>query len=183
MTNSEKGTRAMIISAICASTIALVASRNIFPVDTGMIAINVITCLFAYFKMVGGMMFLQGWKVFNRKAVLGMPLFLFIYYIVLGSLLFGLLVTSFEISRSSDFDTSTYLNLITLTISLSVGVIGSLVAWYCGIDHWMAGGSEYDARVEYAQKGYSQDLIKLKITQLREAGIIPPKEENASEFV
>ncbi len=184
MTNSKKGTRAMIILAICASIIAFVISRNVFRVETGIIAINIGACLFAYFKMVGGMLFTQGWKVFNREIILGMPLVLFIYYIVLGIILWKLFMITSEMVHSTDTDfTISSLNILTLTISLSVGVLGSFVAWYCGIDDWMAGGSEYDARVELKSKRYSEEAIETKIAELRRIGILSPSDVLESEFV
>ena len=169
MEKSKKGTRAMIICAILMIVVSL-ASSLILKVGLAMLVVNIFFGMFAYTKLSMGMMFTQGWKVFNHKTIAGMPHVLFIFYIIIGTILVSLFVTSQQMGP--DF-ASAEKNILSLVISLSAGVLGTLFAWYCGVNSWMAGGSEYDARIELRDKGYSSEVIEEKITKLKNLNVIP----------
>lgn len=169
MTASQKGTRATIGSAFFATLVALMVSLYL-KVEIDMLVANMIITLFAFFSLVSGMMYTQGWKVFNHKTVVGIPTILFVFYIVLG-LIVGMLFVAGSL-LSDDFSPSSQLNVFSVATAMGSGVFGSMIAWYTGINKWMALGSEYDARMQFKSKGYSPEIIEEKINALKEKQLI-----------
>ena len=168
MENSKKGSRAIIFALVC-SVITSIMGSLYLGLDTMMLLMNLGISAFVVGKFSMAMMFTQGWKVFNRKTILGMPMLLFLFYLIVGGLLISLFTVNNQIDSSFD---SAQRNIFGFVISASVGVISTFIAWYSGINAWMAQGSEYDARAEFTKKGFSKQLIEEKIGQLREYGLL-----------
>ena len=164
---SSKGSR-----VIYATMILLVACSLIFSAiirANGLfyyVVMPVMACFF-FGKFVMAMMFCQGWKVFNRKMILGLPVTLLVFYSIIFILLSGMVFAN----QGVDFS-DTQKNINVFTFNAFMGVSGSLIAWFIGIKNWMAGGSEYDARIEFKRKKYSPEILEEKIIALREAGLI-----------
>jgi len=176
MEKSKKGFRAMSTAATFAIIVSIIGSL-ILRVDTANTVVDVLLGLFVYAKFSMAMMYTQGWKVFNNKstskpikAILGMPRLLFVFYIIIGTLLASLFVTSIHFGPDL---ASSEKNILGFVISASAGLIGTLYMWYAGVNEWMAGGSEYDARMQFKGKGDSDAVIEEKVTELRNLGIIP----------
>lgn len=125
--------------------------------------------LFFFGKLVIGMMFCQGWRVFNRRMVMGLPIGLFVFYVIIASLLICMTVVNIQMDYYPDAQKNIYIFLF----NAYAGVSGSLVAWFMGIKEWMASGSEYDARMEFKSKGYTQEVIEQNISALKKIGLIP----------
>ncbi len=165
---SKKGTRAMTIAFIMVIILSAVIPL-FFGADKGIIGWDIGLAIFAFAKITLGIMYTQGWKVFKHKAVLGMPRLLFIIYVVLGTLLFAMFMTTREFG--SDLHSS-QTNFFSLILSLSISVSATIIMWYAGVGEWMGIGSEYDARVQFQKKGYSQEEIENSVKMLRLNGII-----------
>ncbi len=166
--SDKRGMRAQYTSVLVIILISISGSL-VLNVDRGMMIANVLIGLFVWGKMTLAMMFTQGWKVFNRKTVLGIPRLLFTFYVILGTILVLMALTNMNMAEFP----SAQINIYSFLITASGALISTLVAWYCGINDWMAKGSEYDARVQFLAKGYSQDVVEEKISQLKEHDLIP----------
>lgn len=169
MEKSKKGSRAMSTAAIFAIIVSVLGSL-ILRVNTVNLIMDVLVGLFLFGKFAMTMMCNTGWKVFNRKTILGMPRLLFVFYIIVGTLLISIFVTSRQFGPDL---ASSAKNIFGFAISASAGLIGTLYMWYAGVNEWMAGGSEYDARVQFKSKGDSDEIIEKKIIKLKNLGVIP----------
>ncbi|USN94882.1 MAG: hypothetical protein H6791_00430 [Candidatus Nomurabacteria bacterium] len=169
MEKSKKGSRAMSTAAIFAIIISVVGSL-ILRVNTENMVMDVLLGLFVFGKFAMTMMFTQGWKVFNHKTILGMPRLLFVFYIIVGTLLVSIFVTSRQFGPDL---ASSAKNILGFVISASAGLIGTLYMWYAGVNEWMAGGSEYDARMQFKSKGDSDEVTEEKVIKLKNLGVIP----------
>jgi len=167
MEKSRKGIRAIIVTIALAIVCSVIASVKLDAV-VGPVG-NIMIVLFIYAKFTMAMMFTQGWKVFNRKAILGMPRILFAFYLILTTLLVLMFVTSKQLGP--DFASSAR-NILGLIITASAALLGTFCMWYMGVDEWMAAGSEYDARVQFKKKGDSDEVIEEKVIELKNLGII-----------
>ncbi len=168
MQTVKKGTRAEIISALLVLVISIVGAISL-KVDTSMIVITPLLGLLFFGKFIMAMMFSQGWKIFNRKTVAGMPRPIFVFYVIIITILCCMIITNNEMGPGFD---SSQRNVLSFIIAASAGVIASLFAWYCGINEWMASGSEYDARILFRDKGDSPEIIEEKIEKLKKLNLI-----------
>jgi hypothetical protein len=166
---SQNGSRAMYTTMILLVICSLVFSAVVNANGTFYYIVMPIMACFFFGKFALAMMFCQGWKIFNRKMVLGLPVGLFIFYIIVIALLTSMAVVN---QGMSDFP-GAQKNLNVFIFNASIGVLGSLIAWFAGIKNWMAGGSEYDARMEFKNKGNSEQEIEGKIAELKNFGLIP----------
>ena len=167
MNSSKAGLRALSVSAIMVFATSVIGSI-VCKVGIDLILLNGFLSFFFWGKFILGMMYCQGWKVFNWKAVAGMPRPLFIFYVIVATILvsMGYAITKADLGADQK-------NLVSFLITAGAGVTGSYIAWYAGINRWMAHGSKYDAIMEFKAKGYSKDVIDHKVTQLENAGVIP----------
>ena len=167
MDSSKAGVRAQTVSAIMVVAMSVIGSI-ICRVDIDLIFLSAILSLFFWGKFIMAMMYCQGWKVFNWKTIGGMPRNLFIFYVVIATILglMGYTILNGDLGADQK-------NLVSFLITAVVGVTGSYIAWFAGINKWMADGSKYDAIMEFKDKGYSKDVINQKITKLENAGVIP----------
>ncbi len=168
MERSKKGIRAIIVTAIFAIICSIIGVTFIKPDFIGPIGSTMIVS-FIYAKIIMAMVFTQGWKVFNRKTILGMPVILFTFYILLGAILFSLYVTT---KYAGPDLANSVKNILSLVITASSALIGTFCAWHIGVREWMAAGSEYDARMQFKNKGYTDPVIEQKITELKNLNII-----------
>jgi hypothetical protein len=141
----------------------------LFGVDKAIIGWDIGIAVFAFAKIAMAMMFTQGWKVFGRKAIFGMPRLLFIIYVILGTLLFAMFMTTREFN--ADFHSS-QMNFFSLIVSMTISVGATFIMWYAGVGEWMGVGSEYEARVQFKNKGYSEQEIESSVKLLRANGVI-----------
>lgn len=165
---AKKGSNLMIRACVATILISFMSSWYL-SLDEMMWAINMFVGLFVVGKMGMSMMFTQGWKVFKSKTILGMPRLLFGMYVILAILLVALITTS--IQMPSEFE-SAERNILGFAISAIGGLISTFIAWYLGINMWMATGSEYDARLQFEKKGLSNQEIESAIVELTTKGII-----------
>lgn len=166
---SSNGSRAMYTTIILLVICSLVFSAVVDANGSFYYVVMPIMACFFFGKFALTMMFCQGWKIFNRKMVLGLPVVLFIFYTVVIALLICMTVLN---QGMSDFPEAQK-NINVFIFNASIGVLGSLIAWFAGIKNWMAGGSEYDARMEFKNKGNSEQEIEEKIVKLKNLGLFP----------
>lgn len=166
----KKGIHAIIVTAIIAISCSVIASIYLKSDMIGPVGSTMIV-LFIYAKFTLAMFYTQGWKVFSRKTILGMPRILFVFYIILGILLVSMYITSRQLVDQG-FSDSSAKNILGLIIPASAALIGTFCMWYAGFGEWMGTGSEYDARTQFKAKGYSDELIEQKVVELKNLGII-----------
>lgn len=166
-TSSSKGSRTLAISAILIVIVAIIGSL-VLKTGNEMMCWNIGISMFVYAKLVMVMMFSQGWKALGRKTTAGMPRLMFAFYVILGSLVALLFINNINMTEFP----SAQIKIYSVGIAMSASLIGTFIAWYCGVNEWMAKGSEYDARVEFQAKGYSKETIEEKIDKLKQYEII-----------
>ena len=166
---SQNGSRVMYTTMILLVVCSLVFSAVVNANGAFYYVVMPVMACFFFGKFALAMMFCQGWKLFNRKMVLGLPTGLLLYYIIIAVILISMLIAN---QGMSDFPADQK-NLNVFIFNASIGVLGSLIAWFADIKNWMAGGSEYDARIELKSKGNSEQEIEEKIIKLKNYGLIP----------
>jgi hypothetical protein len=166
MDKSKKASRLMLGTGIVATLLSVVGSIYL-KVDLIVLAMCAVAGLLVFGKFALCQMFSQGWKLFQRKTILGMPVVLFIFYVVVFALLAMIEMT---IRYSGEAFDATARNIQSFVGSAGINLIGTIVMWYAGVNDWMANGSEYDARMEFQKKGYSSSETEKRILLLRDQG-------------
>lgn len=164
---SGSGVRAQTVSASIVFAMSVISSL-LLRVDTFLVIVNSILGLFFWGKFIMAMMYCQGWKVFNWKTTGGMPRNLFIFYVVVATILglMGYTILTGDLGADQK-------NLVSFLITATTGMTGSYIAWFTGINKWMADGSKYDAIMEFKNNGDSKDVINQKIAKLENTGVVP----------
>ena len=117
--------------------------------------------------MVGGIcsMFLSMIKK-GRLSVLGLPT----PAVVMFAIIFGLLLTITIIGYTAP--NGGFERVQMLGTSMLFGFIMSVLSWRFHSYYTMWYGSKYDAMMEFKNKGYDEETIKLKVEKLKKMGII-----------
>lgn len=168
----NKALQLIAIAFILTIVLSLIVSLFL-NLDMMMIAINVLCAAFAFGKLYLGMTWgLQGWKIRKTLTILGIPLGLFIVYcilsILLGTLLFIVIQNINKIGEPNDF----IHNILGLSISIMIALIATIILWYTILGEWIGYLTEYEARYQLKEKGYSKVDSDEKVKILKERGII-----------
>ncbi len=104
----------------------------------------------------------------GKLSVLGLPNSAVIMFSII--LLLILALNYITITYNYSFETFTRIRMFSL--SMLFGFILSICSWrfHTYYNTWY--GSEYDARLEFKNKGYDDELIENKITKLKKQGIL-----------
>ena len=102
----------------------------------------------------------------GRLSVLGLPT----PAVVMFAIIFGLLLTITIIGYTAP--NGGFERVQMLGTSMLFGFIMSVLSWRFHSYYTMWYGSKYDAMMEFKNKGYDEETIKLKVEKLKKMGII-----------
>lgn len=159
----------LLVAASIVSIIGALVTSLYLKLDVMMIIIVCCITLFVLTKFAMAMMYTQGWKTFQRRAILGMPVVLFVLYCIVTILIVTLLLINTQQPLKY---ASSEANILAIGSSALLALLSTFIAWYAGINQWMATGSEYEARMEFKHKGFSDEEIEQRIVTLRNQKIL-----------
>lgn len=111
----------------------------------------------------------QGWKIFHYKMILGMPVRLFMNYLMV------IIFLSLAAYYSKDYrvnDQEDVLRFKLLLFNLCIGTITSVMAWFPAVKNSTAKADEYRLRVELKHKGWTQEKIEEEIKKFKDLDLI-----------
>lgn len=155
----------------CTALAGVLASLSC-GVGIGMGVVNALIAL----KFFGGIYLcysqVTGWGVglVEGRLIQGLPWGHWVGYLLVIAI--AALLAVLGGSLSGDIGDSTSANIISVGRSMSSGAIISILYWIFVMKEQNRLGSEYDARVEYTDKGLSSEAIEAKIKDLRRQGLI-----------
>lgn len=119
--------------------------------------------------MVGQMMNGHGVGIVKKGklSVLGLPSAAVVMYTIILGLLGTITVISFTANSDVDFGRAQMFG-----VSMLFGFVMSILSWRLHTYYTTWYGSEYDARMEFKNKGYSDEVIDGKVKKLKEMGIL-----------
>ncbi len=159
---------------IVAAIILVAVTTYIKIVDgdwTFALMVGFIASMFLSMKMamVGQMM--NGHGVGLRKkgklSVLGLPSAAVVMYTIILGLLVTITAISFFSKSDVDFGRAQMFG-----VSMLFGFVMSILSWRLHTYYTTWYGSEYEARMEFKNKGYSDEVIAAKVKKLKEMGIL-----------
>ena len=161
---TKRGTRAFLISGVCVTAIVFVGTLVIGINDAMIFFANIMIALSVFGTLALVMTGFQGWKTFGRRTIYGLPRLLFVFYAIVFSLAGMLFIFSIQMDPQK--------NVMSLSLAFMTGLIGSLFAWYFGVNEWVASRREDDARLEFKKRGYTPEKIEWRIKRLKELKVI-----------
>ncbi len=132
-------------------------------------AIAVTLGWFCYGKLVLAMSFTQGYGVKQVRTILGMPLVIAAFVVAIATVI-GLLLTSTY--QPSELQPGTIANLRMVGWSAASGVATAIGHWYFYARRAYFYQSEYNIRVECADRGDSPEVTKATVVRYRSDGIV-----------
>lgn len=135
--------------------------------------VSFLTACFLGIKMISSFNILHGHGIgivkTGRFRVIGLPEKAF--YVLLVPFVLIVILNILAFTQTSEFP-SDDMRLKLFAGSFLFGFIMSLLSWrfHTYYETWY--GSEYDARIEFKSKGYSEDLIENSIQELYKKGVL-----------
>lgn len=111
----------------------------------------------------------QGWRALHFKMILGMPVRLFLNYLMV------VIIISFAAYLGNNSYTEFPEDIIRFKLflfNLCLGTIASLIAWFPVVKNSTAKADEYKIRVELKRKGWTQEKIEEEIKKFKDLDLV-----------
>ncbi len=152
------------LTAIVASAIGL---QYQFDTDWVITAMSIAAGFFLFGKVAWAYSFLQGYGVGLKK---GAVITVTVIMVIIGALIGSITYSGYQIIKDMP---SAGANTMQLSLTMASAYIVVILYWIFYARKAYFYGSEYEARCELKyQKGYPDDIVEEKISELRELGII-----------
>lgn len=153
----------VLVAALC------LAMSIHYQMDGFGIAFSLAVGWFVYGKLVLAMSFTQGYGVKGMRTIIGMPVGLAMFVILIGTIVTLLLMTAYQPTTLS---AATIANIRTIGWSAAVGVGTAVFSWYSYGRQAYFHESEYNIRAECRDNGDSPDVTEATVARHRANGVI-----------
>lgn len=167
----------VIFNPFIVVAIILVATTGYVKIVDGdwtfALMVGVICSMFLSMKMAMVSMQMSGHGVGmikkGRLSVLGLPSAAVVMLVIILSLILGIIIVAYTAPEDG---LEGFKRVKLMGISMLFGFIMSVCSWRFHSYYTIWYGSEYSARIEFKNKGNSDEEIELKVKKLKKKGII-----------
>lgn len=130
--NQKKGENSLTIAAIISFVLTLLILFLVLKLNTFIALFCGVFNSFFFGKIYFMMTRHQGWKTFQKKAFLGMPVSLLVYY----SAIIALFTMLFFLNQNGPQDQTRNI-FLGFVVAGGIAIITTFIMWYAGVAKWM----------------------------------------------